>query len=131
MIIIKYNWSDQFMKENPHVKHPYSILKQCRDERSKLIIWNDNLLEWIANHVLGSIIFFDMAIIIPFLAIPAPDYIKAIVIILSSNWIQLWALFALQHTQKKADEAREVKADADHEAMTHIANQLDKLMETR
>jgi hypothetical protein len=131
MIIIKYNWSDQFMKENPHVKHPYSILKQCRDERSKLIIWNDNLLEWIANHVLGSIIFFDMAIIIPLLAIPAPDYIKAIVIILSSNWIQLWALFALQHTQKKADEAREVKADADHEAMTHIANQLDKLMETR
>ena len=131
MIIIKYNWSDQFMKENPHVKHPYSILKQCRNERNKLIILNDNLLEWIANHVLGSIIFFDMAIIIPLLAIPAPDYIKAIVIILSSNWIQLWALFALQHTQKKADEAREVKADADHEAMTHIANQLDKLMETR
>ena len=129
MIIIKYNWSDQFMKENPHVKHPYSILKQCRDERSKLIIWNDNLLEWIANHVLGSIIFFDMAIIIPLLAIPAPDYIKAIVIILSSNWIQLWALFALQHTQKKADEVRQVKADADHEALTHIANQLDKILE--
>ena len=70
------------MKENPHVKHPYSILKQCRNERNKLIILNDNLLEWIANHVLGSIIFFDMAIIIPLLAIPAPDYIKAIVIIL-------------------------------------------------
>ena len=119
------------MKQNPHVKHPNSILKQCRNERNKLIRWNDSLLEWIANHVLGSIIFFDMAIIIPLLAIPAPDYIKAIVILLSSNWIQLWALFALQHTQKKADEAREVKADADHEAMTHIANQLDKLIETR
>ena len=117
------------MKSNKHVKHPYSILKKCRDERSVLVRWNDGVLEWIANHILGSIVFFDMAIIIPLLAIPAPDYIKAIVIILSSNWIQLWALFALQHTQKKADQAREVKADADHEALTHIANQLDKLLE--
>ena len=119
------------MKSNKHVKHPYSILKKCRDERSVLVRWNDGVLEWIANHILGSIVFFDMAIIIPLLAIPAPDYIKAIVIILSSNWIQLWALFALQHKQKKADEAREVKADADHEALTHIANQLDKLLEAK
>jgi hypothetical protein len=119
------------MKPNEHVKHPYRILEQCRNERSRFIRWNDAVLEWIANHVLGSIIFFDMAIIIPLLAIPAPDYIKAIVIILSSNWIQLWALFALQHTQKKADEVREVKADADHEALTHIANQLEKILESR
>jgi hypothetical protein len=119
------------MKTNEHVKHPYSIVKQCRDERSRLVRWNDAMLEWIANNVLGSIIFFDMAIIIPLLAIQAPDYVKAILILLSSNWIQLWALFALQHTQKKADEVRQVKADADHEALTHIANQLDKILENR
>ena len=118
------------MQPNKYVKHPRDILKDLREERSKIIIWNDNILEWIANNVLGSIIFFDLAIIVPLLAIPAPDYIKAIVIILSSNWIQLWALFALQHTQKKADEAREAKADADHEALTHIANQLDMLIKS-
>jgi hypothetical protein len=116
------------LKSNEYVVHPRNILKECREERSKIIRWNDAILEWIANHVLGSIVFFDLAIIIPLLAIPAPDYIKAIVIILSSNWIQLWALFALQHTQKKADEAREAKADVDHKALTHIANQLDELM---
>lgn len=119
------------MQPNKHVKHPYKILKEYRDERSRIIRWNDAVLEWIASHILGSILFFDLAIIVPLLAIPAPDYIKAIVIILSSNWIQLWALFALQHTQKKADEAHEVKANADHEALTHIANQLDKLLEDR
>ena len=76
---------------------------------------------------MGSIIFFDMAIIIPLLAIPAPDYIKAIVILLSSNWIQLWALFALQHTQMKGDAARQIKADVDHQAMTHMANQIEEI----
>lgn len=119
------------MQSNEHVKHPRSILREYRMGRSRIIRWNDIVLEWIANNILGSIIFFDIAIIVPLLAIPAPDYIKAIVIILSSNWIQLWALFALQHTQKKADEAREVKADVDHEALTHIANQLDKLLDNR
>jgi len=119
------------MQTNKHVKHPKSILTEYREERSRIVRWNDAVLEYIANHVLGSILFFDLAIIVPLLAIPAPDYIKAIVIILSSNWIQLWALFALQHTQKKADEAREVKADVDHEALTHIANQLDKLLDNR
>ncbi len=119
------------MQPNKHVKHPKSILNEYRKERSRIVRWNDAVLEWIANNILGSIIFFDLAIIVPLLAIPAPDYIKAIVIILSSNWIQLWALFALQHTQKKADKAREVKADVDHEALTHIANQLDKLLNNR
>ncbi len=119
------------MQPNEHVRHPKSILKKYREERSRIVRWNDAVLEWIANNVLGSVLFFDLAIIVPLLAIPAPDYIKAIVIILSSNWIQLWALFALQHTQKKSDEAHEVKADVDHESLTHIANQLDKLLDNR
>lgn len=112
---------------HPKVKHPYKVLEECREGRNKIIKWNDALLEYIADNVLGSIIFFDIAIIVPLLAIPAPDYIKAIVVIISSNWIQLWALFALQHTQKKADEAREAKADADHEALTYLANKIDEL----
>ena len=119
------------IKSNKHVTHPYSILKKCRDERSRIIRWNDAVLEWIANHILGSILFFDVAIIVPLLALPAPDYIKAILIILSCNWVQLWALFALQQTQRKGDEAREAKADSDHEALTHIANQLDKLLDEK
>ena len=116
------------MKSHPKVQHPDTVLKECRNMQNRLIKFNDIVLEWIANHILGSILFFDVALIIPLLAIPAPDYIKAIVIILSSNWVQLWALFALQHTQKKADAKRDAKSDTDYVALTHIANQLDKLV---
>ena len=117
------------MKSNPYIVHPSSLISKCREGQNRFVQWNDSLLEWISDHILGSILCFDFAIIIPLLAIQAPDYVKAIVIILSSNWIQLWALFALQHTQKKADGAREAKADVDHQSMTHIANQLDKLLD--
>ena len=116
------------MKPNSNVKHPSTLLRLCRNEQNKLVQYNDQLLEWISDHILGSILCFDFAIIIPLLAISAPDWIKAIVIILSSNWIQLWALFALQHTQKKADTLREAKNAVDYATMTHIANQLDKLV---
>ena len=117
------------MKSNKHVVHPSTVITECKEEQNRLVGYNDKLLEYIADHVLGSILFFDLAIIIPLLAISAPDWVKAIVIILSSNWIQLWALFALQHTQKKADNVRNVKSDTDHETFTHIANQIDKLVD--
>ena len=60
------------MKPNEHVKHPYRILEQCRNERSRLIIWNDAVLEWIANHILGSIIFFDMGHNYPLISYTCP-----------------------------------------------------------
>ena len=116
------------VKVNPIIQHPNTLLEE-EDVQNRLIQINDKVLEWIADHILGSIICFDLALIIPLLAIPAPDYIKAIVIILSSNWVQLWALFALQHTQKKADMKSDAKSDTDYLALTHLANQIDKLIE--
>ncbi len=115
------------LKENKHVKHPNIVIEECRKEQNKLTRINDVVLEWIASHVLGSIIFFDVALIIPLLALKAPAWVAAIVLILSSTWIQLWALPALQRTQVKGDVLRQAKADADHEALTHIANQVDEI----
>lgn len=117
------------MKENKNVKHPNRLLAECKKEQNKLVHLNDIVLEWIANHVLGSILLFDVALIIPLLSLQAPAWVAAIVLILSSTWIQLWALPALQRTQVKGDSLRQAKADTDHEALTHIANQLDKLIE--
>ena len=116
------------MKSNSKVIHPNKIIEQCKKEQNKLIQINDLALEWIANHVLGSILLFDIALIIPLLSLKAPAWVAAIVLILSSTWIQLWALPALQRTQVKADILRQAKADSDHEALTHIANQVDKLV---
>lgn len=42
-----------------------------------------------------------------------------------SNLIQLWALPVLGNTQNRADEKRNLKADADHTALTYIATQED------
>ena len=117
------------MNENKHVRHPRRIIEKCKKEQNILVRLNDKGLEWIANHVLGSILLFDIALVVPLLALQAPAWVAAIVLILSSTWIQLWALPALQRTQVKADVLRQAKADSDHEALTHIANQVDKIKE--
>ncbi|WP_438489592.1 DUF1003 domain-containing protein [Streptomyces sp. S186] len=44
-----------------------------------------------------------------------------------SNLIQLWALPVLGNTQNRADAKRTLKADADHQALTYIANRLDEV----
>ena len=116
------------MKPNSNVKHPSTLLRLCRNEQNKLVQYNDKFLEFIANNILGSILFFDIALIIPIVAIFGPTWFSAIVLIISSEWIQLWALFALQHTQKKADTLREAKNNVDHETMTYVVNQLDRLV---
>ncbi|GAA3032045.1 putative membrane protein [Streptomyces olivoverticillatus] len=44
-----------------------------------------------------------------------------------SNLIQLWALPVLGNTANRADKKHRAKADADHEALTHIALQVDAI----
>jgi hypothetical protein len=41
----------------------------------------------------------------------------------------LGTLQSRQRSQVKADKKREAKADADHEALTHIANTVDAILE--
>lgn len=43
-----------------------------------------------------------------------------------SNLIQLWALPVLGNTQNRADVKRNLKADTDHQALTHIARTVDR-----
>lgn len=45
-----------------------------------------------------------------------------------SNLLQLWALPVLGNTQNRADVKRNLKADADHEALTYIANRVDEVV---
>jgi uncharacterized membrane protein len=43
-----------------------------------------------------------------------------------SNLIQLWALPVLGNTQNRADQKRNLKADADHRALTYLASGNDR-----
>ena len=115
---------------HPKVQHAHEVVVTRRENRREahpLLYKNEKVLEWITDHILGSVILFDLALLIPLLAIPAPDWIKFIVIIVSSNWIQLWALPALQRSQNRLQRRQEAKADVDHRALTHIAKKVDQI----
>lgn len=86
------------------------------------------MLDWLSDHVLASMVMFDIALIVPLLVIPMSTDVKVTLGVISGSWIQWWALPALQRSQVKADRKREAKADADHEALTHIATTVDEIL---
>src|SRR6266849_8266581 len=113
------------MHNHAHVRHPKEVVQEAKDRRrreDKLLYYNDLVLEWITNHVLASVILFDIALIVPLLTLNAPDSVKITLGVISGSWIQWWALPALQRSQNKTQGQNEAKADADHEALTHIAH---------
>ncbi len=110
------------MDSHPNVKHP-------RDMAAPLSTRAAKLNNWVTDHLalaLGSVIGMYAALTIPLIALPIPAFSK-IVIIISSNWVQLWGLFCLQRSANRADATRRLKEDADHEALTHIANTVDRI----
>ena len=104
---------------HPAVPHPREYLVE-REARA-LLAWNDKALQWLADHVLASRAMFNLAFILPLLVLPMPGAAKVILAVVSSNWIQWWALPALQRTANKAEAGRAAKMDADHQALTHLA----------
>ncbi|MBI5706620.1 MAG: hypothetical protein HZC36_06485 [Armatimonadetes bacterium] len=117
---------------HPKVHHPIRRLRQTRREFHEGQPWivrkNDQVLDWLSDHVLASMVMFDIALIVPLLVIPMSTDVKVTLGVISGSWIQWWALPALQRSQMKADRKREAKADADHEALTHIATKVDEIL---
>lgn len=117
------------MNPHPKVRHPKELLKQERQQESAALRLNDSVLEWITSHVLASVIFFDLALIVPLLAIPAPQAVKITLGVISGSWIQLWALPALQRSQNKTQAQNDAKAEVDHQTLTYISNLQDEQLE--
>lgn len=78
--------------------------------------------------MLASILMFDIALILPLIAIPMSNSVKITLGVLSGSWIQWWALPALQRSQVRADRTRQAKIDSDHQALTHIAVTVDAIL---
>ncbi len=120
------------MAPNARVRHPRERVlhdkKAWLERQSWLVGKNDKVLDWLSEHVLASMLMFDIALIVPLLVIPMNDSVKITLCVISGSWIQWWALPALQRSQVKADKKREAKADSDHEALTHIANTVDAIL---
>lgn len=108
--------------------NPLAVVRARRDARSTFTKGLDFVLES-AIRVLGSRVMFSIALILPLISLlPGLVWSQKLILILSSTWIQWWALHALQRSQIKGDKLREIKAAADHEALEHIAGQVDLLV---
>jgi hypothetical protein len=119
------------MHNHFHVRHPREVVQEARDRRHRehqLLYYNDIVLEWITNHVLASVILFDVALIVPLLTLNAPDTVKITLGVISGSWIQWWALPALQRSQNKTQAQNEAKAQVDHETLTYLAKLQDEQM---
>jgi hypothetical protein len=120
------------MKPHKYVRHPKEILEEAkktkRSKQSKVLNYNDMMLEWVTNHVLASVLLFDIALIVPLMVIPAPNSVKITLGVISGSWIQWWALPALQRSQNKTQAQNDAKAEADHETLTYLATLQDEQM---
>ena len=116
------------MNSHPKVRHPKEILAAKKARQNKALRVNDLVLTWITNHVLASVILFDIALVVPLLVLPAPSSIKITLGVISGSWIQWWALPALQRSQNKIQAKQDAKAEVDHETLTHLAILQDEQM---
>ena len=117
------------MNNHAHVRHPKELVQEATNRRRrdhKLLYYNDIVLGGITNHVLASVILFDIALIVPLLTLDAPDTVKITLGVISGSWIQCWALPALQRSQNKTQAQNEAKANVDHETLTYLAKLQDE-----
>lgn len=105
------------MKVPNSINHPFA----------KLNIRSNKFMGWVADRVLASPVMFYSALVTPLLILPAPSWAKSTLVIISSNWIQWWALPALQRRQNELDTKADLKADADHEALMHLSDRLSTI----
>lgn len=114
--------------QHPAVQHPNELLKEGKAAQRRALRINDAVLEWITNHVLASVLLFDVALIVPLLTITAPDSVKITLGVISGSWIQWWALPALQRSQNKTQAQNDAKAAVDHRTLTYLATLQDEQM---
>ena len=119
------------MNQHAHVRHPREVLIKAKDEvkkNNRILYLNDIILTWITNHVLASVLLFDIALIVPLLTLKAPDSVKITLGVISGSWIQWWALPALQRSQNRTQAQNDAKAEVDHETLTYLATLQDQQM---
>jgi hypothetical protein len=101
---------------HPNIRHPWHLLPPRN--------WSD----WAADHLvalIGTAACLWFFLVVPLAALLFPPWVQQVVFFLASGWVQLWALSAIVYGQNKADRKRDAKADADHDALVHLATRQD------
>lgn len=108
--------------DHPRVQHPFRGFDEAFGAKVTkifgsmvtfwvLVAWQ---LIWMLLATLGVALFRN-------------DHYPFAFLLFLSNLIQLWALPILGSTTNEADKKRDLAADAEHEALTYIANRLDAI----
>jgi hypothetical protein len=108
--------------DHPAVLHP----NQKVVKRSAIGRFNDSLTRTLARS-LGSMVLVYACLVVPLVAINMPEAVRLIITILFSTWFQGWSLPVIQRTQNTISERQQQKAEADHRALTHLANVVDEI----
>jgi hypothetical protein len=125
------------MKTNINVIHPDKLIEDEKKCTHWIITKIDDMITLLNNKLLGNRFTFLFAFTIPLILLPyalfdtSSNEIKLIILVItliSQSWFQWWSLPSLQITQLKGDIKRDAKAETDHQALTHIANQVDKIV---
>ncbi len=110
---------------HPKVNHPHELLAV---ERRKIAAWND----WAASHlavVFGLVWTVWVFMVWPLVVLLLPSGIQNITFYLASGWVQLWALPLFIYVGNKLQKSTDAQSNAMHEALTHIAQTVDRIEE--
>lgn len=107
---------------HPAVPHPHESLNNRLGDRISSVFGSMTTFWILVGWQLGWMVLAQAG----FWLFSGDKYPFAFLLFLS-NLIQLWALPVLGNTQNRADVKRTLKADADHQALTYIATQLDAI----
>lgn len=107
--------------EHHAVIHPRSLLPTPG--------WQDRLIVKLTDNLGASTVTFWVAFVVPLAILPLSNTVKLVTAVISGSWYQWWMLTGIQRSQVRGAERITVKADADHQALTHIALTADKALD--
>jgi thiol:disulfide interchange protein len=111
------------VRQHDAVVHPRELLAAEKRAVSRL---ND----WAATHLAA---FFGLVwtvwffIIWPLASLLLPKSLQSVAFFISSGWIQLWALPLLNYVGNRTQDLQSAQSDAQHVALTHLANTVDEI----
>ena len=111
------------MRQHDAVTHPRDLIVT---EKRAVARFND----WAATHLAA---FFGLVWTVwffaawPLASLLLPKGLQSVAFFISSGWIQLWALPLLNYVSNRTQEMQGAQSDAQHLALTHIANTVDDI----
>ncbi len=107
------------------VPHPAELLEKEAGGATRIS-------DWLATHlavVFGVTWTVWLFFIVPLVAYFLPSHVQSEIFFFSSGWIQLFALPLLAYVSNKIQKSSDAQSDAMYQALTHVATEMDKIME--